>query len=37
LARPPAELRAVLDEATALTPGERQLLDEWLARLAATR
>ncbi|MFV8749568.1 TetR/AcrR family transcriptional regulator [Nannocystaceae bacterium ST9] len=30
-------LRAVLDDATALTPGERLLLDEWLKRLASTR
>jgi AcrR family transcriptional regulator len=30
-------LRAVLDDATALTAGERQLLDEWLARIAAER
>jgi AcrR family transcriptional regulator len=30
-------LRAVLPDATALTDGERHLLDEWLDRLAATR
>jgi hypothetical protein len=30
-------LRAVLPEATALTGGERRLLEEWLDRLAASR
>jgi AcrR family transcriptional regulator len=30
-------LRAVLDDATALSAGERQLLDEWLARIATAR
>jgi hypothetical protein len=30
-------LRAVLPEATALTGGERRLLEEWLDRLAAIR
>jgi AcrR family transcriptional regulator len=30
-------LRAVLPDATALTGGERRLLDEWLDRLAASR
>jgi hypothetical protein len=30
-------LRAVLPGATALTGGERRLLEEWLDRLAASR